>query len=227
MYKRFHGQPLTWEFKFTLFIFASQTNSSYLFFQRRKKTSDSKFGLYNGSMYSSKSDFTDRWRNFAGRKCFARSDTHLYRQADICKHTLHFKICINASNVDRLNHRTACYNAKKKEITRAQAGNAWGPSAAHWRTDEIHISDSNLLLETKGCEGLRGKEFVPSLRAAYTIQLPHYVWTNSPKHLSLKHGFNSSAVNGFKLKSAIILCRHIAASSLAAVLKLLYYFSYR
>lgn len=177
-------------------------------------------------MYSSKSDFTDRWRNFAGRKCFARSDTHLYRQADICKHTLHFKICINASNVDRLNHRTACYNAKKKEITRAQAGNAWGPSAAHWRTDEIHISDSNLLLETKGCEGLRGKEFVPSLRAAYTIQLPHYVWTNSPKHLSLKHGFNSSAVNGFKLKSAIILCRHIAASSLAAVLKLLYYFSY-
>lgn len=109
VYKRFHGQPVMWELEFTrLFLPVKQIAAP-------QKTSDSKFGLYNGYMYSSKSDFTDRWRNFAGRKCFARSDTHLYKQADICKHTLHFKICRNASNVDRLNHRTACYNAKKRD----------------------------------------------------------------------------------------------------------------
>lgn len=114
VYKRFHGRPLMWELEFTcLFLPVKQIAATY-FFSAAKNPSDSKFGLYNGSMYSSKSDFTDRWRNFAGRKCFARSDAHLYKQADICKHTLHFKICINTSNVDRLNHRTACYNAPKK-----------------------------------------------------------------------------------------------------------------
>lgn len=94
----------------------------------------------------------------------------------------------------------------KRKTARAQACNARGPSAAYWGggADEIHILDSNLLLETKGCEA---EDLCLHPGLPFSIQLPYYVWTNSLKHLSLKHGFNSATINGywqgFKIK-----CKH-------------------
>lgn len=65
----------------------------------------------------------------------------------------------------------------KGNTPRARACNAWGLSTRSLGgPDKIHIPDSNLLLETKGCET---EDLCHHPGQPFSIQLPYYVWTNT------------------------------------------------
>lgn len=123
--------------------------------------------------------------------------------------------CLSQSNTPRprcAQSQNSMVQSKTKTM-RAQADNVRGPSVAHWQADETHIPDSNLLLVTKV---LGGEGSVPSPTAAIFSSITILRLNKQPKHLSVKHSLNSTAINGhwqgFKIKTAKP-CRHTFIST--------------
>lgn len=88
-------------------------------------------------LHVSKSDPADRWCIFVGLNSLSQSDKHPYKHAEIYKRITiviqHMYKCLRPRRAQSQNSMLQ----RKKRTARAQAGNAWGPSAALWEADDI------------------------------------------------------------------------------------------